>query len=602
MAPIRAWAALAAVTLASTAQAWHVELPPCLDPFQPFVYSGCFANPNGKSLTYRSSTSSRNQTIEGCVAECKGNGYRYAGLEYGGVCYCGNTVNGDELDSSKCSFKCNGDKDQFCGGDKSLSVYSDPTFPPATNVEIENYVNTGCWTGSSSGGRTLSWPQDHLDASAMTPELCLSSCRDDGFPFAGIEFGRECWCGVVLANGTEKVDTAQCNMPCQGDKSQTCGGRSRINIFLAKEFQSLEPCGYEPPVEPPVESSTLIGSSAEPSTPTPELSTIVTSTTSTSTTCTDTTSTAAATTTTKAPEPPVTTTPPAVTTTTTPPAVCTTEVVIPPKNEYCCGKWCSTPIPDFGDLGSCLVAKVHCKKQVAACLKHAGWPAALECFDFGKWCSSVNTYCSSKCKKGKFGSCSKKDCLVSRPPKGGNKPTTTTSTVPCATTTTPAPTPEQPEPTNICVQPTNRLYGYGPGKPVGDVELPFVSCNDLPDDFKTNPFKLYTHSDSRKCKPFKRPQVPNACADACKEQFESCRDVYAKGCYTKGRLWKTRRGAAVEDAESPNPAAVEKRFLLGLFKDSFSLATIKCKAQYSDCLWTNKKVSGAGKCDKFGGN
>lgn len=72
MAPIRTWAALAAITLASTVKAWHVELPPCVDPFQPFLYTGCFANLDGKSLNYRSSTSSKDMTTEKCVAECKG--------------------------------------------------------------------------------------------------------------------------------------------------------------------------------------------------------------------------------------------------------------------------------------------------------------------------------------------------------------------------------------------------------------------------------------------------------------------------------------------------------------------------------------------------
>ncbi|KAH6694087.1 WSC domain-containing protein [Plectosphaerella plurivora] len=591
MAPIRAWAALAAITLASTAQAWHVELPPCVDPFQPFLYTGCFANLDGKSLNYRSSTSSKDMTTEKCVAECKGNGYRYAGLEYGGVCYCGNTVKGDELDSSKCSFKCNGNTDEYCGGDKSMSLYSDPTFPPASDVEIENYVDTGCWTGSSSAGRTLSWPQDQLNAAQMTPDLCLSACRDGGFPFAGVEFGQECWCGVVLANDTQKVDVGECNMPCHGDASQQCGGRSRINIFLAKEFQSLEPCGHESPSE-------------EPSVPLPSSSTSSTIA-STSTT----TSQAPPETTTTIQYPPITTPPPVMTTTKAPvtttskPAVCTTEIVTPPKDEYCCGKWCSSPLPDFGDLGSCLISKAKCKIQVASCLKYAGWPAALECFDFGKWCGNVSTYCSSKCKKGKPGSCSKKECFSQKPPKGGNKPTTTMKTVPCATTTTVPPTPDVPEPTNICIQPTNRLYGYGPGKPVGDVELPFVSCNDLADDWKQNPFKLYWHTDSRKCKPFKRPQVPGACADACKEQFDSCKDVYAKGCSSWGPGRKSRRsGSLMATSMSPNPAAIEKRFLFGLFKDSFGTATLKCKAQYTDCLKVNKNVTGAGKCTTYGGN
>ncbi|KAM0334201.1 hypothetical protein ACHAQA_001221 [Verticillium albo-atrum] len=658
MAPIKAWAAFAALSLVSTVHAWHVELPPCVDKFQPFVNSGCYANPNGKSLTYRSSTSSREMTVEKCVAECKGNGYRYAGLEYYGVCYCGNTVNGAELEQEECSFPCNGDKSQTCGGNKKLSVYADPTFPTINAVEIEDYVNTGCWTDESKLGKTLSWPQDQLDKTVMTPSLCLSACREGGFPFAGLEYGRECWCGAVMGNDTRSVDTTQCNMACAGDKSQTCGGRSRVNVFLAKEFQSLEPCGYQPG-EPAESSAPVISYPASISTLVPSLSTVSSDvpssapvssppssavsssasssvpysvppsvpssapvSSSSSTTCTTSTTLVASTTSTTlvasttSTQAPTTTAPPTTTkpaTTTKPPAVCTTEIVTPPKNEYCCGKWCSTPIPDFDEKDTCFKGKAKCGLQVAACLKQAGWPGALECFNFQKWCQSIDGYCGSKCKKGKKGSCSKKDCFSNYKPVGGGKPVTSTSTFPCAATatptTTPVETPTVPEPTGICIQPSNSKYGYGPGKPVGDIELPVVTCNDLEADYKSgNHFKIYWDSDSRKCRSYQRTKVPSACADACREQYEDCNAVYAKACWSF-KLWRNRREIANEPAtspalvdRSPNPdVVVDKRFFFGkLFGDSFSVATNKCKAQYNDCINVNKRVTGAGVCSSYG--
>ncbi|KAM0278087.1 hypothetical protein ACHAQH_005379 [Verticillium albo-atrum] len=645
MAPIKAWAAFAALSLVSTVHAWHVELPPCVDKFQPFVNSGCYANPNGKSLTYRSSTSSREMTVEKCVAECKGNGYRYAGLEYYGVCYCGNTVNGAELTEEECTFPCNGDKSQTCGGDKKLSVFADPTFPAADAVEVDEYVSTGCWTDESKLGKSLSWPQDQLDKSIMTPSLCTSACREGGFPFAGVEYGRECWCGAVMGNETRSVDASQCSMACAGDKTQNCGGRSRINIFLAKEFQSLEPCGYQPGEPPVVSSAPVVSPPASTSNPAPSLSTTISSSapssppyslpssapysapsspssssssSSTSTSCTTSTTLVASTTSTQAPVPPTTTAPPTTTpvTTTKPPAVCTTEIVTPPKNEYCCGKWCSTPIPEFDDKDACYKGKAKCGLQVAACLKHAGWPDVLDCFNFQKWCQNIDGYCGSKCKKGKKGSCSKKDCFSSYKPVGGGKPVTSISTFPCAATTTATTPPVQttptvPEPTGICVQPSNSRYGYGPGKPVGDIDLPVVTCNDLEADYKSgNQFKIYWDSDSRKCRSYTRTKVPSACADACRQQYDDCNAVYAKACWSF-KLWRNRRdigdaeeepvSAALAD-RSPNPdVVVDKRFFFGkLFGDSFSVATNKCKVQYNDCLSVNKRVTGAGVCSSYG--
>ena len=194
MAVLRPLAAVAAVALVQTVGAWHFELPPCLAPFRPFVYTGCFEdNHNPQALTYRSSMSSQNMTVEKCVAECKGNGYRYAGLEYYGECYCGATVNGKQaVDPTKCWTKCTGNSSQTCGGNDHLSIYQDPSFPVSDDVTINNYVPLGCYTDESTLGKTLSWPMDKvINQNDMTPMKCLTACKGQGFPFAGLEFGRE---------------------------------------------------------------------------------------------------------------------------------------------------------------------------------------------------------------------------------------------------------------------------------------------------------------------------------------------------------------------------------------------------------------------------
>jgi hypothetical protein len=186
---------LGAVMLACKAQAWTVELPPCTAPFQPFVYAGCYSDAASKgALSMRTTLSTGNMTVEQCVAECKGNGYRYAGLEYYGECFCGASVaNGAQLlDDSHCSFPCNGNKSETCGGDKTLSVWQDTTFPVvADNNSIADYAPVGCWTDNSSQGRALAYPQDSINGANMTQELCLTTCKTGGFPFAGLEYGRK---------------------------------------------------------------------------------------------------------------------------------------------------------------------------------------------------------------------------------------------------------------------------------------------------------------------------------------------------------------------------------------------------------------------------
>jgi len=75
MVVIKSLAAVAALSLVNSAQAWYTELPPCLTPFDPFVYTGCYDNgqPGQKeALSLRTDLDTQNMTVEACVAECKG--------------------------------------------------------------------------------------------------------------------------------------------------------------------------------------------------------------------------------------------------------------------------------------------------------------------------------------------------------------------------------------------------------------------------------------------------------------------------------------------------------------------------------------------------
>ena len=116
-----------------------------------------------------------------------------------------------------------------------------------------------------------------------------------------------------------------------------------------------------------------------------------------------------------------------------------------------------------------------------------------------------------------------------------------------------------------------------------------MTCNDLAKDWPNRPFKLYTEIDSSRCKSYPRNSCTNACTDACKEQFDDCNDVYAQQC----------RNNRKRELEGASYFAIDKRTIS--WKDSYSTAQTKCKAQYSDCLYVNRGTTGAGKCPKFGG-
>lgn len=163
--------------------------------------------------------------------------------------------------------------------------------------------------------------------------------------------------------------------------------------------------------------------------------------------------------------------------------------------------------------------------------------------------------------------------------------------------------------TNICKQPSNWLYGYSSDNPVGNIELPVVTCNNLKSQFNQLPFKLYTESNSNQCSAYGRGQASNACADACKAQYNQCTNTYAQSCKTPAQnggggnnFWdswfaRPRHRAARSDLSSVGE--VKKRTGSG-WSDTYSGALTKCQAQYNDCVSQNQNINVNGKCQSFG--
>ncbi|WWD17948.1 hypothetical protein CI109_102393 [Kwoniella shandongensis] len=69
-----------------------------------------------------------------------------------------------------------------------------------------------------------------LNQYSLTVDSCLTVCEDKGFAYAGVEFGKECYCGAALPTDVKYSQTA-CNMKCAGDASETCGGSYAIELF-----------------------------------------------------------------------------------------------------------------------------------------------------------------------------------------------------------------------------------------------------------------------------------------------------------------------------------------------------------------------------------
>ncbi|KAF8863956.1 WSC-domain-containing protein [Acephala macrosclerotiorum] len=65
---------------------------------------------------------------------------------------------------------------------------------------------------------------------AVTNTNCVDYCSKRGFSMAGTEYGGQCFCGNELSGSSALSDTS-CDMPCEGDETQTCGGGLALSVY-----------------------------------------------------------------------------------------------------------------------------------------------------------------------------------------------------------------------------------------------------------------------------------------------------------------------------------------------------------------------------------
>ncbi len=74
-------------------------------------------------------------TVNQCLSLCKDQGFKYAGLQNGAWCFCGDSYGRYKAGAANCSAKCAGNRKLICGGEWVNSVWelldSHATTPPA---------------------------------------------------------------------------------------------------------------------------------------------------------------------------------------------------------------------------------------------------------------------------------------------------------------------------------------------------------------------------------------------------------------------------------------------------------------------------------------
>jgi hypothetical protein len=67
----------------------------------------------------------------------------------------------------------------------------------------------------------------------MTVENCQAACQAAKYTLAGVEYAAECYCDNQLEHGGGPAPdgNALCDMSCNGNPNEICGGPNRLNLY-----------------------------------------------------------------------------------------------------------------------------------------------------------------------------------------------------------------------------------------------------------------------------------------------------------------------------------------------------------------------------------
>ena len=92
--------------------------------------------------------------------------------------------------------------------------------------QIPGYEFTGCYT-EATNARALTGSAYFNDL--MTVEKCANACAQ--FKYFGIEYGRECYCGNSINDGSVEAQLEDCSFACPGDATESCGAGNRLTLY-----------------------------------------------------------------------------------------------------------------------------------------------------------------------------------------------------------------------------------------------------------------------------------------------------------------------------------------------------------------------------------
>lgn len=119
---------------------------------------------------------------------------------------------------------------------ETTMVYTTVTVPgtaptDAAKPGVDGWKYYGCYQDTRA--RVLTGIKlANIGNHQATNTKCVAYCGAKGFSMAGTEYGGQCFCGNELV-GSSKIAESECDMPCEGDATETCGGGMALSVYTS---------------------------------------------------------------------------------------------------------------------------------------------------------------------------------------------------------------------------------------------------------------------------------------------------------------------------------------------------------------------------------
>lgn len=94
---------------------------------------------------------------------------------------------------------------------------------------LPSHHNLGCYKDEKDNRLLTGYYTNFKKANSRNK--CIAMCLQSGFPFAGVQYGTECFCGVGMPPSDCEIPEKMCDMKCSGNPNEFCGGYFTMNVY-----------------------------------------------------------------------------------------------------------------------------------------------------------------------------------------------------------------------------------------------------------------------------------------------------------------------------------------------------------------------------------